>query len=52
MCIRDREIADGITDDIQIYVLANEDNADTTLDETLKKYEDVYKRQIIASVNL
>lgn len=34
-----KEIADGITDDIQIYVLANEDNADTTLDETLKKYE-------------
>ena len=34
-----KEIADGITDDIQIYVLTNEDNADTTLDETLKKYE-------------
>ncbi len=34
-----KEIADSITDDIQIYVLANEDNADTTLDETLKKYE-------------
>ena len=34
-----KEIAEGITEDIQIYVLANEDNADTTLDETLKKYE-------------
>lgn len=33
------DLVEGLKQDVSIYVLANEDNADTTLSETLKKYE-------------
>lgn len=34
-----KKVAESISEDIEIYVLANEKNADTTLKETLENYE-------------
>ncbi|MGN0376229.1 MAG: Gldg family protein, partial [Suilimivivens sp.] len=34
-----KALAEGLTEDINIYVLSNENSSDTTLDETLKNYE-------------
>lgn len=36
-----REWAAGLTEDVTIYVLINEDNKDTNLDKTLRKIEDL-----------
>lgn len=36
-----KEFLKGLDTDVEIYVLADEDNADATLAETLKRYEDL-----------
>ncbi|MDD3414152.1 MAG: Gldg family protein [Lachnospiraceae bacterium] len=38
-----KEIAASLNEDVTIYVLSNEDNADSTVDQTLKKYEALSK---------